>query len=144
MLWAAFGSVLEAMHGFKVGGYLNDELGRLLMRLGHVHGVGTALVVLVYAVAGVPLLRGHIDGGRSVGRLLRAGAVALPIGFAAAAPGHPEGDPSLVILLVPVGALLLLFGLVRIVAAAFRADGQSRGDGQSRDEATSREDAVDG
>ena len=127
-LWACFGIALEAMHGFKIGGYLDDELGRLLLRLGHAHGVGTALVVLVYATVDVPLLRHRPDGGRWVGRLLRAGAVALPMGFAASAIGHPEGDPSLAILLVPVGALLILIALGTLMSASF---GRGSGDAES-------------
>jgi len=129
-LWACFGIALEAMHGFKIGGYLDDELGRLLLRLGHAHGVGTALVVLVYSAVGVPLLRLRPDGGRRVGRWLRAGAVALPMGFAASALGHPEGDPSLAILLVPVGALLILLALGALMSASF---GRSAADAQGQD-----------
>lgn len=116
LVGASTGVVLETLHGFKVGPYLDDELTRLLLTLAHAHAVGLALVVLVYAVAGVPLM-----SRRWPGHLLRASAVLVPLGFALGAIGHPEGDPSLPILLVPLGAVLLLVGVAAIVQAAFAA-----------------------
>ncbi len=55
-LFAALGAVLEAAHGFKLAAYLDDELTRLLLRLAHAHGVGLALVVLVFGVSAAPRL----------------------------------------------------------------------------------------
>jgi hypothetical protein len=43
--WATFGLVLEAMHGFKVAGYLDDAWTRELLTLAHAHGVGLAILV---------------------------------------------------------------------------------------------------
>jgi len=117
LVGAAGGVVLETLHGFKVGPYLDDALARLLLTLAHAHAVGLALVVLVYAAAGAPLLE-----RRWPGHLLRAAAVLIPLGFGLGAIGHPEGDPSLPILLVPLGAVLLLVGLGAIVRAAFRTE----------------------
>ncbi|MBO6938716.1 MAG: hypothetical protein JJ863_27355 [Deltaproteobacteria bacterium] len=116
LLGACAGVVLETLHGFKIGPYLDDELTRLLLTLAHAHAVGLALVVLVYAVAGAPLM-----ARRWPGHLLRASSLLVPLGFGLGAIGHPEGDPSLPILLVPVGALLLLVGLTAIAHAAFRS-----------------------
>jgi hypothetical protein len=126
--WAAVGAVLEALHGFKVGGYLDDELARLLLRLGHAHGVGTALVVLVWSSAGAPLF-GTTGAARLTGRALRLGAALLPTGFALSAFGHPEGDPSPLIVLVPLGAASLLFALFRTALAAFHASRKDSKDG---------------
>ncbi|MEM9193371.1 MAG: hypothetical protein AAGF12_29620 [Myxococcota bacterium] len=105
-LSAAFGVGLETAHGFKWAPYLDDELARLLLTLGHAHGVGLSLVVLVYAFAGASLHRGRLPG-----HLLRAGALLIPLGFALSAIGHPEGDPSPLIVLTPLGAVLLLVAL---------------------------------
>jgi len=118
-VWAAAGVALEAAHGFKVATYFDDELARMLLRLAHAHGVGLSLVVLVYGSAGVPLLTHRDDGGRGVGRLLRIAAVLVPLGFGASAVGHPEGDPSIAILLVPIGAVALLTALVSLAWVAW-------------------------
>ena len=116
LVGAASGVVLETLHGFKVGPYLDDPLARLLLTLAHVHAVGLALVVLVYAVAGAPLV-----ASRWPGRLLRVAAVLVPAGFAMGAFAHPEGDPNVAILLVPLGAAALVVGLALMVRAAFQS-----------------------
>lgn len=116
LAWAALGTVLEAAHGFKVATYLDDELTRLLLRLGHAHGVGLSLVILAWSVASPPKARtpGTL-------RSLAAGALLIPLGFALGALGHPEGDPGPAIFLVPVGAAALLFGLARTAFEVWRA-----------------------
>jgi hypothetical protein len=121
LLWAVGGLLLETAHGLKLAPYLDDELTRLLLTLAHAHGVGLALVVLVYGAAGVPMLATREDGGRAIGRLLRVAAVLVPLGFGLGAVAHPEGDPSVAIVLVPIGALVLLVALARLAWAAWRA-----------------------
>jgi hypothetical protein len=118
LAWAALGAALELAHGFKVRAYLDDELTRLLLRLAHAHGVGLSLVVLAYAGT-LGALGEHVP--RAAGRLLRAGALLVPLGFGASAFGHPEGDPSIAIALVPLGAAALLVGLALVTRAAWRA-----------------------
>ncbi len=115
--WALVGFALELAHGFKLSAYLDDELTRLLLTLAHAHGVGLSLVVLAHAAIGAEL---------APGRPLRFAAVTLPAGFLAGAVAHPESDPSLGILLVPVGALALLFGLGRLAVAAYRQRAEDR------------------
>ena len=109
--WALLGLGLEAAHAFKVAAFFDDELGRLLVRLAHAHGVGLALVVLAHAATAAKY---------SSGRLLRSGAFLVPFGFLLGAVGHPEGDPSVGILLAPLGALLLVVDLLRIAWKACR------------------------
>jgi hypothetical protein len=121
LVWAALGFALEAAHGFKLDAYLGDELARMLLRLGHAHGVGLSLVVLVYGVSAVPVLELQSAEPPLAGKLLRIGAVLMPLGFAASAFGHPEGDPSIAIFCVPLGALALLGGLARVAVAVLRA-----------------------
>lgn len=120
LAWAAFGLALEGAHGFKLSTYLDDELGRMLLRLAHAHGVGLAIVLLVFASAGVPLFADRPGAGRGVGRLLRTAAVLLPLGFAISAINHPESDPGPAIILVPIGAAALIGGLVALAIAAWR------------------------
>ena len=125
-LWILFGLALEAAHGFKLSAYLDDSLRRSLLRLAHAHGVILALVVLAYGEAGVPLLAHRTSApdraasAVAVGRLLRAGALLVPSGFALSAIRASEGDPALPILLVPLGALALLAAIGRLAHTAWR------------------------
>lgn len=119
-LSALAGSALETAHGLKLAGYLDDELARLLLRLSHAHGAGLSLILLAFAVAGAPHLAA--PRARSIGRGLVAALVLMPLGFGAAAFGHPEGDPGAPIFLVPIGALALLVSLARLALAAWRPD----------------------
>lgn len=109
------GVVLEAAHALKLASYLDEPLTRLLLTLAHAHAVGLALVVLAHAHTGASL-----DPRESTGRLLRVGATLVPLGFALGALAHPEGDPSLGIVLVPIGAASLLAGLGRLALASWR------------------------
>ncbi len=118
-VWATVGMGLEALHGWKVEEYLGDELARTLLTLGHAHGVGLALVVLVFGEAGVPLFARAGDGGASLA--LRAAAVLIPLGFSLSAPYHPEGDPGLAVWLVPLGGAALVYALARTAWAAWTA-----------------------
>lgn len=117
-LWACAGVALEAAHAFKVSAYLDDELARTLLRLAHAHGVGLSLVVIVFGAAAVP----RLDEGlaRHLGSALGAAAILVPLGFALGAIAHPEGDPSLGILLAPLGALALVYALVRVAREMWR------------------------
>ena len=99
---------------------LDDELARLLLRLGHAHGTVLALVVLAFSEVGATLLRGDVDA-RLAGRLLRVAAVLVPFGFALSAVAHPEGDPNVLVFFVPAGALCLLAGLALVTRAAWRS-----------------------
>jgi len=102
--WALFGVALEAAHGWKLVAYLDDPLAQKLLTLAHAHGVGLALVLLVWGEAGAPLL------GRPQprARALASAGIMIPLGFALGAWDHPESDPAMGIVFVPVGALLLL------------------------------------
>lgn len=113
LLWVLVGIAIEAAHGFKLASYLDDGLTRTLLRLGHAHGVILSLVVLAYAALGV-------EAAPSAGRFLRWGAGLIPVGFTASAFRHSEGDPALVVLLVPVGAVPLAIGLMLLARSAWR------------------------
>jgi len=119
LVWSTAGVLLEAAHAWKVAAVLDDELTRLLLRLGHAHGAALALVVLAFGEAGAPLFPDDA-GAIPASRLLRAAAVLVPGGFTLGAIGHPEGDPGFAIFLVPPGALCLLAGLALVTVRAFR------------------------
>lgn len=118
-LYACTGVALEAAHGWKVSAYLDDALARELLRLAHAHGVGLSLVVILFGVSAAPRLDERLAA--HLVHALTAAAILMPLGFALGAIDHPEGDPSVGIVLVPIGALALLYGLLRTAIALWRA-----------------------
>jgi hypothetical protein len=118
LAWATLGLGLEVAHGFKLAPYLDQGLRRMLLRLAHAHGVVLALVVLAFGASAPALYPDGDAAARRSGRLLRAAALLMPLGFALAAVRPSETDPGLPIVLVPLGAVALLAGLGR---AAWRA-----------------------
>jgi len=120
----SLGIVLEALHGFKIGWYLDvaNATRRLLLTLAHVHGTLLALVHLAFA-ATLGLRAPRVLPRAAVASACLTGAgIALPLGFLLGGLWPWGGDPGLGIVLVPVGAALLLAGVV-IVALDLRADG---------------------
>lgn len=110
-----FGVTLEALHGFKVQVYLASEMRREMWRLAHAHGTLLGILCLVSAV----VAEAHIPEAirARVLTMVRWGAVLMPLGFFLGGVLNSEGDPSLGILLVPPGALLLVVALVRVALA---------------------------
>ncbi len=115
---------LEALHGFKVQAYLASETRREMWRLAHAHGTLLGILCLVFAAL-AECARCPSRFARPVAAMIRWGAVLMPLGFFLGGVLNSEGDPSLGILLVPPGALLLVVALVR-VAVADRNEGRSR------------------
>src|SRR5215471_175511 len=110
-----FGVMLEALHGFKVQAYLASEMRREMWRLAHAHGTLLGMLCLVTGA----LAEAHIPDAIRARALafIRWGAVLMPLGFFLGGVLNSEGDPSLGILLVPPGALLLIIALVRVALA---------------------------
>ena len=111
-VYVALGIVLETMHGFKIGWYLDagNEARRLMFTLGHFHGTMLALVNIgaglrIRAVE-IFLLRPFVSPG------LISAAILLPGGFLLGSFMTYDGDPGSGVWLVPVGALLMLYGVV--------------------------------
>jgi membrane protein DedA with SNARE-associated domain len=114
--WSLFafltlGVVLEALHGFKLGWYLNVdvEMRRLMFTLAHAHGT---LFALVNIAAGLTMraVKGF-ELARAPSLALIWGSLLLPVGFFLGGLVIHDGDPGLGVLLVPVGALLLLYAV---------------------------------
>jgi hypothetical protein len=105
------GVTLEALHGFKVQAYVASEMRREMWRLAHAHGTLLGLLCLVFTL----LAEKHVaePARASIAKLVRWGAVLMPLGFFAGGILNSEGDPSLGILIVPVGAVMLIVALVR-------------------------------
>jgi hypothetical protein len=111
LAFLSLGLVLEALHGFKIGWYLDvsNETRRLMFTLAHTHGTLLGILNLVFALS----LKSGLIGGE-VGRLKLAstclvwGAILMPIGFALGGITIYGGDPGIPIVISPIGALLVL------------------------------------
>ena len=109
------GVTLEALHGFKVQAYLASDVRREMWRLAHAHGTLLGILCLVFAAIADRHVPAPIRARAAT--LIRWGAVLMPLGFFLGGVLNSEGDPSLGILLVPAGALLLVVALVRVALA---------------------------
>lgn len=119
-VFVALGTGLEAMHGLKLGFYLDvsSTTRRFLWTLAHAHG---ALLSLVNVAYGLTLRAVVLEDGpsRLASRCLIAATVLIPSGFFLGGIDTHGGDPGLATLvLVPPGAALLL---VAVVATALHA-----------------------
>ena len=117
-MFASAGLVLESLHGFKVRAYLDtsNETRRLMWTLAHAHGT---LLALVNVAAGLtwraaPSMPAN---ARLISTSLIAASVLLPGGFFLCGVAFYGGDPGVGTLLVPIGAVLLLFALFSIARA---------------------------
>lgn len=114
----AFGIVLETLHGFKAVTYLMDPVRKEFWSLAHFHGIGLALVNLVYSS-----WSGRTGLGvrnRTVSLSLMAGSVLLPVGFLLGGIAHYGSDPGLGIFLAPVGAALILYAIGAVALALWK------------------------
>lgn len=112
--WLTLGVIIESLHGVKLGWYLDvgNETRRLMLTLAHAHGT---LLALVNVAAGLTARSAKgFELARSASLALWWAALLLPTGFLLGAFGVHGGDPGLGILLVPIGAVFLLYGVGRI------------------------------
>ncbi len=115
-VFLTLGAVLEALHGFKVGFYLDvdNEARRLMWRLAHAHGTLLALVHVLYALT----LKAVPGAGRPLASsTLTAALVLIPGGFFVGGLSVAGGDPNLGVLLVPAGFVALLVSVVATARA---------------------------
>ena len=105
------GLTLEALHAMKVQVYLGSELRRELWTLAHAHGAILGILCLVFASVSAQCIPNQRARARA-SRVLRWGSVLMPAGFFAGGVLSFEGDPSLGIILVPLGGLALLTALI--------------------------------
>lgn len=114
LIWLSMGLVLEALHGFKVGFYLEvaNSARRHLWTLAHSHGALLAVVNLVYAWTSSRLQLPRASSG-----MLMAASLLMPLGFLLGGLSVHDGDPGVGVFLVPVGGVLLL-GAVGLTAKA--------------------------
>ena len=123
LIFATLGLVLETLQGFKVPLYVDvsNDTRRLMWTLAHAHGVGLALVHLLFALS-LPALPAAPARDRLASRCLIGASILLPGGFFAGGLVYYGGDPGPAILLVPVGAVLLLVALFVVARATKQMD----------------------
>jgi len=118
LVFAGLGLILETLHGFKIGFYLNvsNETRRLMWRLAHAHGTLLGAINILFGLT----LRAGYEAGlrdlRTISLSLIGASILLPLGFFAGGIQFYSGDPGLGILVVPVGAVLLLAALFLIAS----------------------------
>jgi len=119
LVFTVLGLILEALHGFKVAGYVDVDVAnrRLLLTLGHAHGTLLGLLHLGLGATGQHLAAGPVRSWAS--RLLTAATVVLPGGFLLGGLFLAGTDPGLGVFLVPVGGLLMVGAVGAATAAAF-------------------------
>src|SRR2546429_8416356 len=114
LVFLSLGGVLETLHGFKIGWYVDvgNETRRLMFTLAHAHGTLLALVNIVAGLSGRMVERFMLRP--SVSFALIWAAILLPAGFFLGGIVIYDGDPGLGVWLVPVGAALLFYSVARI------------------------------
>lgn len=117
VVFVLLGFVLETLHGFKVGWYLDlaNETRRHLFTLAHAHGTLLGLVHLAFATtesAGLPAPPQRV---RLASALFVAASLLLPGGFFLGGLDPRGGDPGFGVLAAPFGAAAL-FGAVFLTA----------------------------
>ena len=107
LVFVCLGIVLEGMLAFKAPWYVNvgdNETHRLMLRLGHAHGTLLSVLNIVFAAS----LRGLAS------HCLAAATLLVPGGFLLGGLVTHGADPGLGIILLPAGAVLLLFGILQV------------------------------
>ena len=114
LVFLCLGGVLETLHGFKIGWYVDvgNETRRLMFTLAHAHGT---LLALVNIAAGLTVhMVERFTLRPSVSFALIWAAILLPGGFFLGGIVIYDGDPGLGVWLVPIGAALLFYSIARI------------------------------
>jgi len=122
--YLSFGIFLEVVHAFKWGWYVDvgNETRRLMFTLADAHGTLLAIINLAVGVSLRVVPTARLSNSASLS--LVGSGLLLPIGFFLGGIVIYGGDPSPGIILVPIGAGLLLYGVV-CAARAFTAKGAS-------------------
>jgi hypothetical protein len=118
LLFVLLGTGLELLHGFKADFYLDPamETRRLMWRLAHAHGTFLALVNVAFALTVATLPRAP----RAASPCLLGALVAVPGGFFLGGLDPQGGDPGVGIVVLPLGALLLVVGIVATAVSVSR------------------------
>jgi hypothetical protein len=114
LVFLSLGGVLEGLHGFKIGWYLDvdNETRRLMFTLAHAHGTLLGLINIAAGLTARNVERFELRPSLSFALIWAA--ILLPAGFFLGGVITYDGDPGLGVWLVPVGAILLFYSIARI------------------------------
>jgi hypothetical protein len=117
LTFLSLGLVLETLHGLKVGFYLDPshKLRRELWRLAHAHGTLLSLVQLAFAYSLAKVGSWSESRLKLASFFLMDAGILMPLGFFLGGLGHSEMDPSMAILLVPLGGVLLFAAVALVI-----------------------------
>ena len=110
---------LESLHLVKAPLYFEVRIRRELWTLAQVHGGLLALMTVVFVHSAAQLMRTGA-GRRRASLAMRIGALLVPLGFLLGGIGNTETDPSLAIVMVPLGAVFVLHAVVTLGIAAWK------------------------
>jgi hypothetical protein len=123
LVFLSMGIFLEALHGLKLGLYLDvqNTTRRLMWTLAHSHGALFALIQIAFACSLTSLTGrdGKLSSAvnfRTISRCLTGAIIFLPLGFFLGGVWMFDGDPGPGIFLVPLGAVLMLIAVVQFVS----------------------------
>ncbi len=126
LVFLLLGLVLEGLHGFKVGWYLEiaNTPRRFSWTLAHAHGTLLAVINLVFGGTMHRLPSGSPRTRWFASVFLLSATVILPGGFFLGGLIPYQGDPGIGIFLVPVGGALLA-AAVLMIALSCRTPGEN-------------------
>ncbi|MEX1231555.1 MAG: hypothetical protein WEB58_15005 [Planctomycetaceae bacterium] len=106
----SLGIVLEGLHAFKIGMYLDvsNETRRLMWTLAHAHGTLFGLLHIAFAATLAATVTQTNRSHAIASKCLTAASLLLPLGFLLGGAYTYSGDPGYGIVFVPVGGVLLL------------------------------------
>lgn len=124
LVFLGLGFALEALHGLKVSWYLDAGMQprRLMWTLAHAHGTLVALIHIAFAAT----LRTEACAPvwvRRASPCLVSSSILLPGGFFLGGVMIQGGDPNPAVLIVPIAALVLIYGVVCAALALERRGG---------------------
>ena len=114
LLFLTLGLILETLHGFKVGLYLDvsNSTRRLMWTLAHAHGTLFSILNVVFAMS-IRLMPDWKATSRTLASRCLLGALLLiPLGFFLGGVFIQGGDPGIGVILVPPGAFLLFLAVL--------------------------------
>ena len=125
LCFLTLGIVLEAMHGFKIGWYLDvgNDTRQMMGRLSHAHGTLLSIVNIAFAFTLQSTGNRLANAIRVASPCLLSATILMPLGFLTGGIIIHGGDPGLGILLVPLGGVLLLLSVLSIAWGLTREEG---------------------
>ena len=120
LLFLTLGLILETLHGFKVGLYLDvsNSPRRLMWTLAHAHGTLFSILNVVFAMS-IRLTPDWKASSRTLASRCLLGALLLiPLGFFLGGVFIQGGDPGIGVILVPPGAFLLFLAVLLTARAS--------------------------